>query len=367
MKGTYVGPEARCKCLFMIYLRPGRAHKGNCPAVAGNYPPITPDGPEILITASIITKRGSGVKCPVAGALERAYFGCADVEGCRGQGIGPGGFPETDFGRVVTVRGLVLDQVAKGFEGVVAVDGLDLEIPPGEVYGLLGPNGAGKTTTIRMILGILEPDTGTIACGENGEVLSPDRVGYLPEERGLYPKMKVMDLLVFLGRIKSLPRSEAQDRAEIWLDRFDLQEWAKRPVEHLSKGMQQKVQFIATVMHDPDLLILDEPFSGLDPINAALFQDVLTELKVESKILILSTHQMEDAERLCDRVCLINRGTKVLDGPMADVKASFGSDRVRISFEGDDALLTDTSIVRSVETRERFLEVQLQPGPQGWL
>ena len=258
--------------------------------------------------------------------------------------------------------GLVLDNVTKAFDGVTAVDGLSLEIPAGEIYGLLGPNGAGKTTTIRTILGILRPDSGTVGYGDGAAALSEDRVGYLPEERGLYPKMKVLDLLIFLARIKSVPRSDARDRALTWLSRFDLQDWAKRPVEQLSKGMQQKVQFIGTLLHDPDLVILDEPFSGLDPLNVALLKDVVLELKASNKTLIFSTHQMEDAESLCDRICLINHGTKVLDGEMDEVKAGFGHNRVRIAFEGDGSFLNDTALVRRFEDYNRCVEAELQPG-----
>ena len=267
------------------------------------------------------------------------------------------------------MRGLVLDDITKAFDGVMAVDGLSLEILPGEVFGLLGPNGAGKTTTIRTILGILMPDSGSVRFGDDGSGWSPDRLGYLPEERGLYPKMKVLDLLQFLASIKSVPRSEAGDRAMLWLRRFDLEEWATRPLEQLSKGMQQKVQFIATVLHDPDLLILDEPFSGLDPINVSLLKDVLLELKADNKILVLSTHQMEDAERLCDRICLINRGAKVLDGSMKEVKANFGQSRVVMAFHGSDGFLKDAGLVRNSENYGNYVEIELQPGadPQALL
>ena len=208
------------------------------------------------------------------------------------------------------MRRIVLQQVTKTFEGVRAVDGLDLDVAAGEIFGLLGPNGAGKTTTIRTILGIYAPDSGKIDYGNGETGLSKDKVGYLPEERGLYPKMRVMDLLVFLGEIKSLSRTEAAGRAEKWLERLGLAEWSNRPVDQLSKGMQQKLQFIATVLHDPDILILDEPFSGLDPINAAVLKENMQTLKRDGKILIFSTHQMEDAEALCDRICLINHGEK---------------------------------------------------------
>ncbi len=260
------------------------------------------------------------------------------------------------------MRRIQLQQVTKTFDGVTAVDGLDLDIAAGETFGLLGPNGAGKTTTIRTILGIYGPDSGTIDYGNGGTGLSRDRIGYLPEERGLYPKMRVMDLLVFLGEIKSLSRTEAAGRAGEWLERMGLSEWSNRRVDQLSKGMQQKLQFIATVMHDPDLLILDEPFSGLDPINVAVLKEIMQTLTAEGKILIFSTHQMEDAEALCDRICLINRGRKVLDGTVTELKSLYTRNRLRIAFEGSDEFLEDTNLVRHAEHRGNHVEVELQPG-----
>ncbi len=260
------------------------------------------------------------------------------------------------------MRRIQLQQVTKTFDGVTAVDGLDLDIAAGETFGLLGPNGAGKTTTIRTILGIYGPDSGTIDYGNGGTGLSRDRIGYLPEERGLYPKMRVMDLLVFLGEIKSLSRTEAAGRAGEWLERMGLSEWSSRRVDQLSKGMQQKLQFIATVMHDPDLLILDEPFSGLDPINVAVLKEIMQTLTSEGKILIFSTHQMEDAEALCDRICLINRGRKVLDGTVTELKSLYTRNRLRIAFEGSDDFLEDTNLVRHAEHRGNHVEVELQTG-----
>ena len=260
------------------------------------------------------------------------------------------------------MRRIVLRQVTKTFDGVRAVDGLDLDVGAGEVYGLLGPNGAGKTTTIRTVLGIYAPDSGRIDCDNGGTGLSKDRVGYLPEERGLYPKMRVMDLLVFLGEIKSLSRPEAAGRAEEWLERMGLSEWSNRRVDQLSKGMQQKLQFIATIIHDPDLLILDEPFSGLDPINVAVLKEIMQTLTNEGKILIFSTHQMEDAEALCDRICLINRGRRVLEGTVPELKALYKRNRLRIAFEGNDDFLEDTKLVRRADRRANHVEVELQTG-----
>ena len=260
------------------------------------------------------------------------------------------------------MRRIQLRQVTKTFDGITAVDGLDLEVVAGEVFGLLGPNGAGKTTTIRTILGIYGPDSGTIDYGNGGTGLSKDRIGYLPEERGLYPKMRVKDLMVFLGEIKSLSRSEAAGRAGEWLERMGLAEWSHKRVDQLSKGMQQKLQFIATVIHDPDLLILDEPFSGLDPINVAVLKEIMQTLTHEGKILIFSTHQMEDAEALCDRICLINRGRKVLEGTVPELKSLYAGNRLRIAFEGSDDFLKDTNLVRHAERLGDHVEVELQAG-----
>ncbi len=257
---------------------------------------------------------------------------------------------------------ILLQQVTKTFDGVTAVDGLDLEIAAGETFGLLGPNGAGKTTTIRTILGIYGPDSGAIDYGNGGTGLSRDCIGYLPEERGLYPKMRVMDLLVFLGEIKSLSRSEAAGRAGKWLERMGLSEWSNRRVDQLSKGMQQKLQFIATIIHDPDLLILDEPFSGLDPINVAVLKEIMQDMTREGKILIFSTHQMEDAEALCDRICLINRGRKVLEGTVPELKALYRRNRLLIAFQGRDDFLENTTLVRHSENHGNHVEVELQPG-----
>ncbi len=230
-----------------------------------------------------------------------------------------------------------LEGVTKRFGEHAAVSGLDLVIPTGSIYGLLGPNGSGKTTTIRMIIGILGPDAGTVTLlGGEPDPDTRRRVGYLPEERGLYRKMAVVDILVFLAEIRGVDRTTAAARAHRWLDRLELGEWASAKVEDLSKGMQQKVQFIGTVLHEPDLLILDEPFSGLDPINQDVLEEIVVEFHRRGTTILFSTHLMEQAERLCDSVCLISRAEKVLDGRLAELKRAESRGVVHLLFEGAD-------------------------------
>src|SRR5271167_31490 len=229
-----------------------------------------------------------------------------------------------------------LRAIHKTYDHFVAVDHLSLNIREGSVYGLLGPNGAGKTTTIRMMIGINMPDEGEVwLFGEKFHRQQLSRVGYLPEERGLYKKMKVLDHLVFLGRLHALSEQEARKRSLAWCERLQLSEWAHKKVEELSKGMQQKVQFIATLLHGPDLIIMDEPFSGLDPANAVMLKDVLIDLKKSGRTILFSTHGMDQAERLCDAICLIDHGRVVLQGELKKIKASYGKNHVQIECEGD--------------------------------
>src|SRR3954464_5199773 len=246
--------------------------------------------------------------------------------------------------------------VVKRYEQHVAVGGLSLQVPRGTVYGLLGPNGAGKTTTIRMILDIILPDSGTILLlgKPNTDRAILDRVGYLPEERGLYKKMQVRRVLLFLAELKGISPTDASRRIDEWLDRFSLRttekDWGEAKVDELSRGMQQKVQFIATLLHDPELVILDEPFSGLDPINAQALKDAVLELKRRGKTVVFSTHVMDNAEKMCDSVCIIARGEKVLDGAVADVKRDASTRHVALSLVGGaqngvSAVLQDTSLV----------------------
>jgi ABC-2 type transport system ATP-binding protein len=233
-----------------------------------------------------------------------------------------------------------LSGVTKQFGKHTAVSALDLEIPKGVVCGLLGPNGSGKTTTIRMIMGILIPDSGTVdLLGHDPADTRRRLVGYLPEERGVYRKMKVLEFLVFLGEIHALARSVARERALEWLERLDLGEWAEKKLQDLSKGMQQKVQFIATVLHEPELLILDEPFSGLDPINQDLLEDIVRGFHEKGTTILFSTHLMDQAERLCDRVCLISRAEKVLDGDLKELKRQEAKGVLAVEFEGPDQWL----------------------------
>jgi ABC-2 type transport system ATP-binding protein len=262
--------------------------------------------------------------------------------------------------------------VTKQYEEHVAVRDLSLQVPRGTVYGLLGPNGAGKTTTIRMILNIIAPDSGTISIfGQpHREAGVTDMIGYLPEERGLYKKMEVRRVLRFLAELKGVKRAEADRRIEQWLERLTLKtpekDWGSAKVDELSRGMQQKVQFIGTLVHDPDLVILDEPFSGLDPINAQALKDTIVDLRRRGKTVIFSTHLMDQAERMCDSVCIIARGEKVLDGAVAEVKASRGVRNVALALDGDrhtmvDSILSDRTLVAKVDDQNRFLELELAP------
>lgn len=238
-----------------------------------------------------------------------------------------------------------LQGVSKRFGNHNAVSDLDLVVPRGSIYGLLGPNGSGKTTTIRMIMGILHPDVGTVSLfGGKPDLARRARVGYLPEERGVYRKMRVLDLLVFLAEIRGIHRKTARERAMGWLERLELGAWADRRVEDLSKGMQQKVQFVGTVIHEPELLILDEPFSGLDPINQDALESIVRTLSGNGITILLSTHLMDQAERLCERVCLISRSRKVLDEDLRTLRARERKGVVAVEFTGPDAWLEGSDI-----------------------
>ncbi len=265
---------------------------------------------------------------------------------------------------------LLLDDVSKHFSGHTAVDGLSLAIRTGSIHGLLGPNGAGKSTTLRMIMNILLRDGGRI------EVLGRDperdravlrEVGYLPEERGLYRRMKVLDVIVFFARLKGLSRAEAAARGREWLARLGLDEWADERVEALSKGMQQKVQFITTVLHEPPLLILDEPQSGLDPVNQEVLADTIRSARDAGRTVVLSTHNMAQAEELCEEVTLIARGRKVLEGTVPELRRRHRTARFRLAFENGagDGALRGLEPVAAAEPRGRAWEVELRPGRTG--
>jgi len=259
-----------------------------------------------------------------------------------------------------------LEGIRKQYGAKVAVDDFDLSVPRSTICGLLGPNGAGKTTTIRIMLDIIGADHGSVQLlGQRPTPEARDRIGYLPEERGLYPKMKVLELLEFLGELKGTPRRVGRERACRWLERLELAEWGDKKVQDLSRGMQQKVQFIGTVLHEPELLILDEPFAGLDPLNVDLLKEIVVEQKHRGATVMFSTHNMEQAERLCERVVMIKDARKVLDGPLAEIKREAwlaGQRRVLLAMEGGDGLLGDRSLVAAVEDRGVCLAVSLQEG-----
>ena len=258
---------------------------------------------------------------------------------------------------------LVLDHVNKSFGDFTAVSDLSLQVKPGRVFGLIGPNGAGKTTTIRMIVNITVPDSGHIELlGQSMTTALQDRIGYLPEERGLYKRMKVGEQLRFFAELKNVVGNEADTRIDRWLKKLQLQDWKEKRTKDLSKGMQQKVQFITAVIHEPDLLILDEPFSGLDPVNVDLMKETILELKGGNKTIILSTHQMEIAEKLCDDVCMINRSRKVLDGRLRDIRRSFSLNAVAVRFEGGNGFPPDPELIASIREVGEEYEVLLNPG-----
>ncbi len=260
---------------------------------------------------------------------------------------------------------LVIDGVSKRFGEVQALDGISFEIEPGQVFGLLGANGAGKTTAMRIILDILRPDSGSIVWDGRPNTDLPHAVwGYLPEERGLYAKMTVLDQLVFFARLHGVARKIARDEAFGWLERFRIPEYANRRAEQLSKGNQQKIQFIAAILHDPQVLLLDEPFTGLDPINAALLKEAFLELRDRGKTLVFSTHQMEQVEELCDSIVIFDRGRVVAGGTVRDVRRSTGRQVVRLAVEGDPqiAWLEEIRGVRVGRRGRDYVEAEVSAG-----
>jgi ABC-2 type transport system ATP-binding protein len=256
-----------------------------------------------------------------------------------------------------------LNQVRKSYDQFVAVNDLSFSIEQGGVFGLLGPNGAGKTSTIRMMIGITAPDSGTINLfGKPFERSSLNRVGYLPEERGLYKKMKILDQLIFLGELHGMGPAAARTAALEWAKRLEIDAWLQKKVEELSKGMQQKIQFIAALLHDPDFIIMDEPFFGLDPVNATLLKDVLLDLKKKGKTILFSTHRMDQVEKLCDSICLINKGVAVLQGELKAVKSRYGKCNVHIEYEGNGDFLNNNPLVSGYNNYGNYVEVTLAPG-----
>jgi ABC-2 type transport system ATP-binding protein len=256
-----------------------------------------------------------------------------------------------------------LEGVSKSFGRFTAVDNLSFRVPKGIMFGLLGPNGAGKTTTIRMIMNITAPDSGAIqVLGAPMSRQTQNRIGYLPEERGLYRKMRVLDHLYFLAAIKEVTKEKAKERIGDWVDKMELRPWLNKKVDELSKGMQQKVQFIATIVHDPEILILDEVFSGLDPINTALIKEYLTEFRTRGKTVVFSTHVLEQAEKLCDEICLLARSKKILEGNLKDLKKRFAGDLLRLSVEASPKEVQALPGVVSVQTVNGAYVIALAKG-----
>jgi ABC-2 type transport system ATP-binding protein len=259
------------------------------------------------------------------------------------------------------MNAIELDNVCKSFGPVRAVDGLSVYVPQGCVYGFLGPNGAGKTTTLRMIMDIIRPDSGSIRLfGEPASVRACGRVGYMPEERGLYRKMTITAVLNYFGSLKGMTAGRLRQRVPEWLQRVDLAEHAGKKVEELSRGMHQKLQFAVTVINDPDLVILDEPFSGLDPVNQDMLRDIISGMRGSGKTILFSTHVMHEAEQLCDFIVLINRGKVVVNGTLDEIRAGHEANIVSIELEGDAEFVRALPMVRAVEPNGRRLDVRLQ-------
>jgi len=259
------------------------------------------------------------------------------------------------------MNALEIEGISKSFGDFYAVKKLSFEIPAGSIYGLLGPNGAGKTTTIRMVMNIIIPDEGSIkVLNQRMDEGMKERVGYLPEDRGLYPKMKVGELLLFLAEIKGLKGSEARKEIDFWLERFDLSEWKSKKVEELSRGMQQKIQFIVTVIHEPELIILDEPFSGLDPVNTKLLKDVMLEMKEKGRTIVFSTHRMEQVEMICDNICLINKAERVLEGNLSQIKKQYGKNTVILDYDGEANFIKNFPEIEKIDDYGKFMEIKMK-------
>lgn len=253
--------------------------------------------------------------------------------------------------------------VTKRYGDFTAVDQVSFSVPKGKIYGILGPNGAGKTSTIRMINSITMPDEGSIYI--QGMPVSDETqklIGYLPEERGLYKKMKVAEQLIYLARLKGMSQIAAIESVRYWLERFEALDWINKEIGELSKGMQQKIQFISTIAHNPEIYVFDEPFSGLDPINSELLKQVILELREQGKTIIFCTHRMEQVEQMCDYICLYNKGKKILDGSLAEIKQSFGKNTLHLEFDGDPSFAKEIENVRLNNHSNRFVEMRLMEG-----
>ncbi len=260
-----------------------------------------------------------------------------------------------------TENALVCRDLIKEFDDTRALDALSLNVPRGRIFGLLGPNGSGKTTTIRISLGIYLPDQGSVeVLGSSDPLAVREKIGYLPEERGLYPKMKVREQLAFLGSIRGLSMAEADRRAGVWLDRLGLGDRGQSLTNEFSKGMQQKVQFASAVMHDPELIVLDEPFTGLDPINSRLLRDLILEQSRKGTTVILSTHRMEQVEALCESICLIHQGKPVLAGKLAEIKAGYGRSTIALEYSGPHSALEGLPGVRKVHDSGQGARLQMR-------
>ncbi len=256
---------------------------------------------------------------------------------------------------------LEVKNLTKKFSGITAVDNASFSVSEGSVFGLIGRNGAGKTTTIRMMLNIYFPDEGEVLFkGSKIEQDFKDSVGYLPEERGLYKKMKVMDMLLFLAELKGKKGSDVNKSALQYLERFDLTDRKNSKVEDLSKGNQQKIQFISTVLHDPDFLIFDEPFSGMDPINTNLLKEIILEMKNKGKVVIFSTHLMEFAEKMCDSIAMIDKGKIILNGKLAEIKEKYASRNVSLNYQGNISFLNNHPIVERIENYGNTTGIKLK-------
>jgi ABC-2 type transport system ATP-binding protein len=256
------------------------------------------------------------------------------------------------------IPAIQVSEISKAFDGTLAVDNVSFTIPEGMIYGILGPNGAGKTTTIRMINYITIPDSGQVLI--SGRPASPQTqqiIGYMPEERGLYRKMKVGEQLLYLARLKGMHPTAAKKAIRYWLERFDAVDWINKEVTELSKGMQQKIQFIATIAHDPKICIFDEPFSGLDPINSEILREVILELKKGGKTILFSTHRMEQVEQMCDHICLYRRGKSILEGNLGQIKRDFGRNTILLEFNGDSEFLDSIYDVRFNNRSNRYVEI----------